>query len=592
MNTIGKLFGIAAVVALIGLSFIACSNPSGSDNGGTDTSGTSGDSSPTVVSISVIPGVTPPAFGETPVTAIVGTAQFTGTVTWDPSSSTFAVDTVYTATITLTAKSGFTFQGVSKDFFTVAGTTSVNNSVNSGVVTAVFPATGSTPPAPISIKAITGVTVPVTSESPVTTIDETTQFTGTVTWGPNDTVFKASTEYTAEIHLTAKAGYTLQGVLANFFTVAGATAMSNAADSGIITAVFPATGSTEEPENLVTPYIILSAGSTFAASYNGEELGTGTIQDAVDAIQNKADGENCTIQFGNGDSDVLDIGTAGIILDNSVSTWGLITLSGSITSSINETSQGTISLIGNVSVNSTADIENTGETNSSAIYIASGGLITVSGGSITTTGMYGDAVSISSTGGKTVISGGTISSQYFAIYNKFGEEVEISGGTVTSANTAIYNNSTGKITVTGGTVSVQSAGTAIYNYSTGEVTVSGGSVSAGTNGNAILNYALGKIYVSGTALVTSQNTINTQGTIWLHAPSPDSTDIRLVISGGTIKNTYTGNNSNTIYNGSTCGITISAGTVSKSGSGYAVNSPNGIVTVTAPPAIIVGVTNP
>lgn len=61
-----------------------------------------------VIDIAAIPGVTVPAKGATPETTITATAQYTGAVTWSPNDSTFAVETVYTATITLTAKAGFT----------------------------------------------------------------------------------------------------------------------------------------------------------------------------------------------------------------------------------------------------------------------------------------------------------------------------------------------------------------------------------------------------------------------------------------------------------------------------------------------------
>lgn len=88
-----------------------------------------------------IVGVTAPVVGETPVTAITEGKQFTGTVTWSPEVSTFAASTVYTATITLTPKVGYKLDGVAANFFTVAGATSVSNGANSGVVTAVFPAT-------------------------------------------------------------------------------------------------------------------------------------------------------------------------------------------------------------------------------------------------------------------------------------------------------------------------------------------------------------------------------------------------------------------------------------------------------------------
>lgn len=89
--------------------------------------------------------------------------------------------------------------------------------------------------------AIGGVTAPVVGEKPVTAITEGKQFTGTVTWSPEVSTFAASTVYTATITLTPKVGYKLDGVAANFFTVAGATSVSNGANSGVVTAVFPAT---------------------------------------------------------------------------------------------------------------------------------------------------------------------------------------------------------------------------------------------------------------------------------------------------------------------------------------------------------------
>jgi len=100
-----------------------------------------GTAADTVISMSAIPGVTAPVIGATPVTTITETDQYTGSVSWSGSPVTFAATTVYTATITLTAKSGYTLAGVAADFFTVAGSTSNTNSANSGVVTAVFPAT-------------------------------------------------------------------------------------------------------------------------------------------------------------------------------------------------------------------------------------------------------------------------------------------------------------------------------------------------------------------------------------------------------------------------------------------------------------------
>jgi hypothetical protein len=95
----------------------------------------------------------------------------------------------------------------------------------------------------IDISAIGGVPAPVVGGTPVTQITATSQYTGTVAWSPNHTVFGPGRQYTATISLAAKPGYTFQDVPANFFTVAGAGAV-NAAASGEVTAVFPFTSGT------------------------------------------------------------------------------------------------------------------------------------------------------------------------------------------------------------------------------------------------------------------------------------------------------------------------------------------------------------
>ncbi|MCX6770685.1 MAG: hypothetical protein NTX79_01380 [Candidatus Micrarchaeota archaeon] len=93
----------------------------------------------------------------------------------------------------------------------------------------------------VNISALQGVAAPVIGAAPVATITETAQYTGTVTWSPANNPFAGGTIYTATIALTPKAGYTLTGVPANFFTVAGATTTANAINSGVVTAVFPVT---------------------------------------------------------------------------------------------------------------------------------------------------------------------------------------------------------------------------------------------------------------------------------------------------------------------------------------------------------------
>lgn len=92
--------------------------------------------SETTVTIQNIPLVAP-VVGQYPLLSIE-TDQYTGTVTWDPSHSPFQSGTVYKAVIVLTAKPGYTFEGVPYGWFRVAGTPIVINEANSGVVYVTF----------------------------------------------------------------------------------------------------------------------------------------------------------------------------------------------------------------------------------------------------------------------------------------------------------------------------------------------------------------------------------------------------------------------------------------------------------------------
>jgi hypothetical protein len=197
---------------------------------------------PRTISASSI-SVPRPITGETPASAIVPGPGYTGTVSWSGSPTTFAAGTIYTATITITPSSGYTLTGVSANSFRVPGT-SVSHLANSGVITAVFPATDAT----ISVAAIAGVTAPVTGATPVTATTAGTGYTGTVSWSGSPSTFAAETIYTATIRLTEAIGYTFTGVSANFFAVAGATSVTHSANSGVITAIFPATSASQSPQ--------------------------------------------------------------------------------------------------------------------------------------------------------------------------------------------------------------------------------------------------------------------------------------------------------------------------------------------------------
>jgi len=224
MQKIVKSISIGIFAVMIFFALINCKEPDTPDN---------------VINIANIQGVTAPAVGGTPVTEITPSTQYTGTVVWSPVHNIFQNSTVYFAIITLTPKNGYTLEGVTTDFFTVQGANRVTNDENSSEITAIFPRTAGTVdnPAVIDLIAIEGIT-PKSGETPKTAINPTSQFTGTVTWSPEDNPFKANTIYTAIITLTPKAGFTLTGVPADFFIVTNATTTNNDANSNIVTVVF------------------------------------------------------------------------------------------------------------------------------------------------------------------------------------------------------------------------------------------------------------------------------------------------------------------------------------------------------------------
>ena len=161
-------------------------------------------------------------------------AQYRETVTFSPDSI-YHPAKAYTAVIDLMPKPGYTLTGVPSNFFVVPGATA-SNTPNSGAVLAFFPATSST----IATAVIAGVTAPVAGVMPTSTIASTAEYNGAIAWSPADSPFGNGVSYTATITLAPKAGYTLYGVPANFFTVAGATT-TNSINAGVVTAHFPAT---------------------------------------------------------------------------------------------------------------------------------------------------------------------------------------------------------------------------------------------------------------------------------------------------------------------------------------------------------------
>jgi hypothetical protein len=86
--------------------------------------------------------------------------------------------------------------------------------------------------------------------TPATAGIDTAQYTGTVAWKESNGItyvngnFAGGRVYQAVVTLTPKTGFTFTGVAANSFSYTGATTVTNAADSGIVTIIFPVTDAT------------------------------------------------------------------------------------------------------------------------------------------------------------------------------------------------------------------------------------------------------------------------------------------------------------------------------------------------------------
>jgi hypothetical protein len=207
---------------------------------------------------------------------------------------------VYKAVVTLAAKNGYTFNGVAAGSFSYSGATAITNAANSGVVTITFPATGASgQDMVVSAFSLDGlVTAPVRDAQPDTRTINTTQYTGTITWqtaggAAHNGAFAASTVYKAVVILAAKNGYTFNGVAAGSFSYSGATAITNAANSGVVTITFQPTGAPGTDPNSNTPIFIGSPsvklyrdGGTTPLEQNGKTTisrGAGIITVSIDS---------------------------------------------------------------------------------------------------------------------------------------------------------------------------------------------------------------------------------------------------------------------------------------------------------------------
>jgi hypothetical protein len=276
-NKLFKVFGLTVIVAVL---LIGCTDPSDPKNGG-DTS--------TFKAVTNITGI--PALKQTDVdltlTGTVAPSDATNkTIVWsiaaDDNGSTnpslegnvLATEAEGTVKVLATIVNGLTATAPFTKTFTitvtddeVTGCGCCKECEDECEGDCCKDCTCGVPLSIIDIASISGLIAPVTGEIPYTEpITETEQFTGTVTWNGNPSVFASYTVYTATITLTAKDGFTFDGLNENFFDVLGATTTTNAENSNIVTAVFPETGGTQSEELIAKWYTTQAAANANAGT--------------------------------------------------------------------------------------------------------------------------------------------------------------------------------------------------------------------------------------------------------------------------------------------------------------------------------------
>ena len=541
-----------------------------------ETGGTVGN--PVPFTISLIQGVTAPVRGQQSVTTITPTNQFTGTVSWigkkegsadDTSNGTFKGGYVYTARITLTAKTGFTGQEVPPDYFRVSGASiTTNNAGVASIITvyATFPETEAEPTYGISISNEADYTFP----SDVAGYSAITPLTITVNNNGNQpTPTGAITISKSDIQGTA--GFTLSKETISNIPVNGSDTFDITPNTGLVAGSYKAMIQVTYTVNTAgifqknfyvnftvvsNVYIVTGSSESFTATQGGTTIGTGgqPINTVIDAIRTNADGGPAVIQFGE-NSTALDVGTVKVSFSNESATpkWGAVTLRGKITSSNSDASDpSTIFINGGLYVTSSADVTNTG-----------------TGSAFLTNSSANEASTLN-------ITGGTVSSTKDTVSIYAQGDLNITG---TNANPIIKTTSNNNTT------------NAAVRVRDGNTNISGGNIQG-----TVWGEATGLINVSGNAKINPQQ-YNTNGGIYLTGTRPsygvslnitgglidsdtnftinaitNNSNGAITISGGTVSVTGSSNNGNAIENKSTGSITISGGTVKTTGTGSAVKN--------------------
>jgi len=162
---------------------------------------------------SVALNVATPTAGQTASASFTGANNFTGKLSWVPSGSTFKPGTVYTATATLTANSGYTFKGLMPSNVTVNGQPAIvsSNSGNKLTIVYAFPKTDGETSEPYKIPGV-NISVPINDMSSGNFTFETWDYSVSAALTPKNTPLVAGKTYSVSITLKAEAGKTFKGI--------------------------------------------------------------------------------------------------------------------------------------------------------------------------------------------------------------------------------------------------------------------------------------------------------------------------------------------------------------------------------------------
>ena len=251
--------------------------------------------------------VTDPVFNAVP--ANVGDVNITTvdpnfsvtSITWDPDDNPFHGLTQYTAQITLTANTGYTFDGLTGTTARINGQATTLSNHQTASVSLAYTFAALTPT--VITTAAVSVTDPVrgqTSNATATPAGGSNFTAGTVSWTPTPTgnVFQPSTAYTATVTLTAASGFTFTGLTSATISGATATISNNNGTAVTLARTFPQTAA--------VPSVATPVATPPAGTYNNDQTVTLTTTTVGATIYYTTNGDDPTV-FSTVYSDSSDI---------------------------------------------------------------------------------------------------------------------------------------------------------------------------------------------------------------------------------------------------------------------------------------------